>query len=212
MSLVWVQSIDSVAKLALWEITEEIEELRNQFRGSDEDLAEFTQITHPQKQREFLASRLLIQTLLEQTGFPYQGIMKDEFDKPSLKNTHGHFSLSHTTQWAAVVWHPTARVGLDIEPISEKLRVVAHKFLNESEFQHANSELERLAIYWTAKEALYKLHGQKKLSFKANIPIEPFHERADYVKGWLKTPDWNQPYDLSVWRPEGHILTVAVEG
>lgn len=212
MPLVWIRPFEGRGRVALWEITEDLEDLQRAFRGSPADVAAYAAIHHPQKQREFLASRILIQTLIESVGETYHGIRKDSYDKPFLENTNSHFSLSHSLRFAAVVWHPAARVGLDIEPVSEKLSVVARKFLSEDEWEHADHRLERLAVYWTAKEALYKLYGEKKLSFKGNIPIEPFADEAERIHGWIRTPEQSIRYELSVIRVEDCMLTVAAEG
>ncbi len=211
MPLVWMRPFDGRGQVALWEITEDLEDLQRAFRGSPADLAAYQEIHHPQKQREFLASRILIQTLVESVGETYHGIRKDSYDKPFLHNTNSHFSLSHSLRFAAVVWHPTARVGLDIEPVSEKLAIVAHKYLSEQEYAHANRKLRKLGVYWTAKEALYKLYGEKKLSFKGNIPIEPFQEKDTQIQGWVKTESEEKRYTLEVIEVEDCILTVVAE-
>ncbi|SDM56986.1 4'-phosphopantetheinyl transferase family protein [Siphonobacter aquaeclarae] len=211
MPLVWVRPFDGRGYLGIWEITEELEELRRSFRGSDEDIAEFEQIHHPQKQREFLASRILVRTLVETAGETYRGILKDPFDKPFLKGTTHQFSLSHSLRYAAAVWHPSAFVGLDIEPVHEKLQVVAHKFLSEDEYRHANGNLRQLAVYWTAKEALYKLHGKKKLSFKKNLPVDPFPEDCTLIRGWIRTEHGSRAYELEVHTVADCMLTVTAE-
>ncbi|PKK37603.1 hypothetical protein BWI96_03775 [Siphonobacter sp. SORGH_AS_0500] len=211
MPLVWMRPFDGQGQVALWEITEELEELQHLFRGSPADIATFQEINHPQKQREFLASRILIQTLVESVGETYHGIRKDIYDKPFLHNTNSHFSLSHSLRFAAVIWHPVERVGIDIEPISEKLAVVSHKYLSETEQEHAQKNLRKLGIYWTGKEALYKLYGEKKLSFKGNILIEPFSEESLHITGWIRTETESKSYQLEVIAVEDCILTVVAE-
>ncbi len=211
MPLVWMRPFDGRGQVALWKITEDLEDLQRAFRGSPADLAAYQEIHHPQKQREFLASRILIQTLVESVGETYHGIRKDSFDKPFLHNTNSHFSLSHSLRFAAVVWHPLVKVGIDIEPISEKLAVVAHKYLSDTEYTHADRNLRKLGVYWTAKEALYKLYGEKKLSFKGNIALEPFMEESQHIEGWVRTETESKRYQLEVISVEDCVLTVVAE-
>src|SRR5690606_36591656 len=95
-------------------------------------------------------------------------ISYDENGKPYLNNGLA-FSISHSGIYAAIIINKTG-CGIDIEKISPKVERIKHKFLNDTDLELIDSlddyPLKILTMYWCAKEALYKLYGNKKLIFK----------------------------------------------
>jgi phosphopantetheinyl transferase len=61
--------------------------------------------------------------------------------------------------------------------IKDKIERIANKFLSakELEFIQEQERIEQLYVCWCAKEAIYKLHGKKNVSFVENIDLKPFH-------------------------------------
>lgn len=169
--------------LLIWEISEPVEELLEELTITAEEWEEYEGISHPQKRLEWLTGRRAMQTLVEASGRPYVGMRKDNYGKPFLVNGVAEVSLTHTARFVVVALHPTFTVGVDLERVAPKLARVAPKFLSVSETTHAANQLERLCTYWCAKEALYKLHGTRNLSFKEEILILPFTDDTDYFLG-----------------------------
>ncbi|WP_221390487.1 4'-phosphopantetheinyl transferase superfamily protein [Dyadobacter sp. NIV53] len=184
MPLVHSEKIEENSTLLLWKLTENETELRNSL-GSEYNLDDLNLISHPQKKREWLASRLLIKTLAEEFGIFYEGTHKDEHGKAFLVNNDSHISLTHTADYVAAVINLLSPVGIDMEKVDEKLRRTAKKYLSDTEFVHAENDLSHLCTYWCAKEALYKLYGKKKISFKNSIYIEVFSGRENQIIGIL---------------------------
>lgn len=162
----------------LWEITESAEVLYAQLPHSIHDTQYLASVTHEGKRAESLAVRLLVKRMLQEWHCAYMGIIKDEHDKPYLAELPIHISISHTSRYAAVILHKQQEVGIDIEFIKEKLLKVAHKFLNEQEYEDAGKDLQKLCVYWSAKEVLYKKYGRRQLSLKEEIYINPFELRT----------------------------------
>jgi phosphopantetheinyl transferase len=158
----------------LWEITETAEALTTQLPLNIHDAHYLATVTHEGKKAESLAVRVLAMYMLKEWHCAYWGIIKDEHDKPYLAELPIHLSISHTSHYAAVIMHKHQEVGIDIEFIKGKLLRVAHKFLNELEYQDAADDLQKLGIYWSAKEVLYKKYGRRQLSLKEEISISPF--------------------------------------
>lgn len=131
---------------------------------------------HPKKRLEFLASRQLIQRLCEAQQIAYHGIEKDAYGKPHLLQSDYQLSISHSYPMVACAIHPTAPCGIDIESTRPQLAKIKHKFLNSTELERCGSDLHQLCIHWSAKEALYKIHGRKRLSFAEQLVI---NELAD---------------------------------
>ena len=154
----------------MWHVTESIEVL-TAAKGTELCPAE---IIAPKKKLEWLASRLLVQQLAEKAGLVFLGIYKNEYGKPFLKNHSAQISLSHSYPYVAAQLHFTHDVGIDIEQPSPKLLRVAHRVFGLAEQQDAGTDLTKNCIYWCAKEALYKIYGNRGLSFIKDIKIEPF--------------------------------------
>ena len=176
-------------QVALWQLTETPDELQQNLVATPDEWAEYAGIAHPQKQREWLAGRRAVQTLVENNGLIYSGLVKDEFGKPHLRAANAELSFTHTTTHVAAVIHPTRPIGIDMERLDDKLRRVAKKFMSEGELRRANNDLARLATYWCAKEALYKLHGTKKLRFREDIPIADFLDDTELLTGQIMHHD-----------------------
>ena len=195
--------------LAVWKITELHDELQAKLPSEILTDAELANIHHAQKQVEFFCSRLTISFLAHYLGVKYLGIKKDECGKPYLVGSDWQLSLTHTSSYVAVVMHPTQAVGLDMEKPSEKLRKIANRILSEHEVQDANNDLEKLCIYWSAKESLYKLYGKRKVDFIENLFIAPFKKEASKIIGRLKINEIDEKCDLFVERIDGFVLVVA---
>ena len=184
MPLVHSEKIEENSTLLLWKLTESETELRESL-GSTYNFIDLDSITHPQKIREWLASRLLIKTLAEKFGIFYEGTHKDEHGKAFLVNNNSHISITHTFDYVAAVINLSSPVGIDMEKVDEKLQRTARKYLSEPEFDHAKNHLSTLCTYWCAKEALYKLYGKKKISFRDSIYIEAFDGHENRINGIL---------------------------
>ena len=174
--------------------------------GEQEELAT---ITHPAQRIEWLACRVAIRQLTEEQGATYQGLRKDEFGKPFLIGSSWHISLSHTSGWAAAILHKARPVGIDIEPIREQFRRVVPRVLSADEITHAASDPHRLAIYWCAKEALYKLYGKRQLTFREHLHIDPFADNAEKLTGHVRLPDHEAQLEIRCFRIGPGLLAVA---
>lgn len=170
---------------------------------------ELATINHPTQRVEWLACRVAVRQLVEAEGMVYAGLQKDEFGKPHLVGSSWHISLSHTAGWAAAVLHQLRPVGIDVEPIREQFRRVVPRVLSPSEVIHANDDPKRLAVYWCAKEALYKLYGKRQLAFREHLHIEPFADGADQLIGHVRLPNHDVKVTICCFRTAPGLLVVA---
>ena len=176
---------------------------------TDAECSELVLITHPAQRVEWLACRVAIWELIDRQGGVYRGLQKDEFGKPHLVGINQHISLSHTAGWAAAALHRTKPVGIDVEPIREQFRRVVPRVLSVSEIAHAANDPNRLAVYWCAKEALYKLYGKRQLTFREHLLIEPFPDDADVIIGHVCLPDHEERLTIQCFRAGPGLLAVA---
>ena len=209
MPLVHSETIEETCTLLLWQLTEDEAELRENLGRafiSDEILS----ISHPQKIREWLASRLLVKLLAKKFGIAYVGLKKDEHGKAFLIDNDSHISITHTSEYVAVALNPAAAVGIDMEKSDPKLQRTSRKFLSPPEFDHAGDEIEKLSMYWCAKEALYKLYGKKKISFRESIYIMPFTNTDHLLGGQLTDEELVVQSAIHIRWIDGHCLAVSL--
>lgn len=201
--------INTDCVVGLYAITENEATLREQLLLTTDEQQELASITHPAQRVEWLACRVAIKQLIEDQGAPYMGLQKDEFGKPSLLESSWHISLSHTTGWAAAVVHQSRPVGIDIEPIREQFKRVVPRVLSADEITHAAGDLSRLAVYWCAKEALYKLYGKRQLTFRDHLHIEPFSDGMSQLTGYVRLPDHEEQLSIRCFQMGPGLLAVA---
>jgi phosphopantetheinyl transferase len=166
-------------------------------------------IRHPAQRVEWLACRSAVRQLAEMQGLAYAGLQKDTFGKPHLVGLPGSISLSHTGGWAAAVLHRSKPVGIDIEPVRDQFRRVVPRVLSTDEIAHANDDSGRLAVYWCAKEALYKLYGKRNLTFREHLHVEPFADNADTLIGHVRLPNHEEQLIIRCFRIGPGLLAVA---
>lgn len=177
MSLYLKHQFDNDNKiLGIWRINESEDALRDLFarvgyNTSISDVTHLESITNAKRRKEWLSTRVLLYYLFDAP----QIIGYTENRKPYLKDKSYHISISHSRGFAAVLLSLNGRTGLDIERISDKVVRIKHKFLTDREIEDASyRDIRKLSLYWGAKEALYKLHGNKEVSLKASLLIKPF--------------------------------------
>lgn len=193
----------------LWPIANDEATLRASLMLTVPEQEDLAGISHPMQRVEWLACRGAIRQLVEEQGLVYRGLYKDEFGKPHLIGAPWHISLSHTSGWAAAVLHRTRPVGIDIEPIRDQFRRVVPRVLSEAEIAHAAGEPSRLAVYWCAKEALYKLYGKRQLSFRDHLHVEPFADGAEKLIGYVRLPDHEAELTICCFQAGPGLLAVA---
>lgn len=174
MPLIQIQKINQDTSWSLWHIQEDSQKLLEMLSLPEQAGIYWEEISHEARKCEAIASRLALKALLAQQAIPYLGIEKDDCQKPFLINQSYHISLSHTQDYAVAILNTQMSTGIDIEWVKPKVRKIARKFLSITELDDAREDIEKLTVYWAAKEALYKLYGRKKIIFRENIHIKPF--------------------------------------
>ncbi len=170
MPLVKHEVVESGAEIALWKITETVEELviLLQKGGIYADLPFFR---NQNRLAEWLATRVLLSNLGVQQRVAY-----DEMGKPHLEGAGKFLSISHSGDMIVVIMHASLRVGIDIEKLGERIFKVQHKFVNDSENQWINTEtrMEQLYVIWGAKECAFKIFGLGEIDFRDHLTVAPF--------------------------------------
>jgi len=126
-------------------------------------------ITHPRRRLEWLSARSIIRE------FGHNGlVLYHPTRRPFLEHSHSHLSISHSYPLVAVVISHNNLVGVDIESYDRSFSKVAYKYLSPREKLWVDeNDNKRLALIWSAKEALYKLPGMEGLG-GVDMDIKPF--------------------------------------
>jgi phosphopantetheinyl transferase len=161
---------------ALWSIDENEASLAAELNGVEEISAS---ITNPSKRLEWLAGRLLVSRIFSSMGLRFEGLGKDKHGKPYPIGHDHQVSLSHSYPYVAALVDRLGPAGIDLEQPKDKLLRIAARVLHTEELADAGDNLKKHCVYWCAKEALIKIHGQKNLTLASNLRIDPFHLAAE---------------------------------
>lgn len=207
MPVLFTKKYDNECHLLVWQITESAIELQAMLSSDILTDAELAETRHPQKQLEFYASRLAIQTLAAKLGIAFFGTKKDEYGKPFMVGNEWQMSLTHSNRYIAVAMHAQKSLGIDIEKPSEKMKKILPRLFSTSEIDEIADDLNKLSVYWSAKEALYKLYGKRKVDFRKDLLVF----EANYkIIGKISMPDWQFDHEIWVEKIEEYFLTIAL--
>jgi phosphopantetheinyl transferase len=174
MPLDQLVTISNNQAYAIWHIQESEEALLQQLHPAPADTALYTTFRHPIKRKEWLAARLAYQLLCQEMNIPDAPIRKDLHGRPYLGDDHIHISLSHCFPFAGAILSKYIPIGIDIEIPTPKLLDIQAKYLSPAEGADSNQDIEKLCIYWCAKEAIYKAYTHTHYPSLSFIQIEPF--------------------------------------
>jgi phosphopantetheinyl transferase len=163
--------------LGIWKLNEKAADLIHQFQFSANEKEEFSEIKNEKRKTEYLATRLLLQKLLNKKV----EIKYLQSGKPLLKNSNSNISISHSADFVAVIIS-TKKIGIDIENTNRNIRKIAGKFLNNKELkQIEKTENIQVAttLYWSAKEAIFKCTDEDGIQFNEQIYIPPFEIKKE---------------------------------
>lgn len=191
--------------LLVWKITEDAETL-NKYLDHLTD----AQTTTPKHSLHWLASRAAITTHFGLDAVVI--INKDIYNRPSMlvDGEKYHLSITHSSNYAAVMFSKFRNVALDLEKVDERVGRVAHKFINSAEEEmllKSKNIIHDQTLIWSAKETLYKFYGQKELDFKKHMTI---FTQQPQLRGCLHktTPIF---YEMNDELLDGFILTYMSE-
>jgi phosphopantetheinyl transferase len=137
------------------------------------EAAEYAELRHPLRRREWLGARVCLKLMAVRQGRVADprgcAVVKDPRGRPRLvfmlesnADVFPDCSLSHKGRFACAAASTVAgsRVGVDIEVASPRMRRLADRFADERDTVLGSRPTdERLAILWALKEACSKVVG-----------------------------------------------------
>ena len=137
-------------------------------------------------------------------------IAYDNKGKPYLTGDTKHISISHSHDKLAIIVNEHESTGIDIELIRDKILKIKHKFLTNQELIDANDNVEKLLIYWAAKETLYKIYGLKEVDFIEHLLVKPFTKHnLGTIIGEINLPNFKEAFELNYQLLDDYVLVYA---
>ena len=156
------------------------------------------------RRMEYVASRILRHRI-----FGFQHIRYNQNGAPYIEGK-GFISISHCHNIAGIAINKDFKVGLDLEAPRENIHELKHKFLSEHEKQvfDTTNKLEVTKI-WSAKEALYKMAGRKKIIFSTELLLDK--DQDGNWSGTIINDDHDLSVKLNIFEHEGIIFSINKE-
>ena len=211
MALYLRKKLDNKAEIGVWQITETEEELKALSSIPSDEMEEISFIRSESMRKQRLAVRALLDEMFEEKVY----LSHHDNGKPYIENDAINISITHTNKYVAVILHPTEDVGIDIESLDRDFSAVEKKALSEEEIDDLDDDKrnEQLAIYWCAKEAIFKRMSVYNVDFAEQIEVERFHPKGE---GELeacfidKDDDEEEEFDLEYMTFDRHVLVWVV--
>ena len=209
MGLYLKKELENEAVIGVWQITETEEELIELSATPSDEMEEISFIRSESLRKQRLAVRALLNTLFDEKVY----LSHHDNGKPYLENNPVNISITHTEKYVAVILHEEENVGIDIESLDRDFSAVEKKALSEDEIDDLEDEKrnEQLAIYWCAKEAVYKLLSRYNVDFAEQIEIERFRPRGEgELEATFTSKNEEEEFDLEYITFDRHVLVWVV--
>ena len=212
MALYLRKKLDNKAEIAVWQITETEEELMNITSVPTDEMEEISLFRSESQRRQKLAVRALINELFDEKMY----LNHHDNGKPYLENCATNISITHTENYVAIITHEEEEVGIDIESLERDFSAVEKKALSEDEIDdledNSSNKTEQLAIYWCAKEAIYKRMSQNRVIYAEQIEVEKFRPKGEgeLEATFIHKDEHEEEFDLEYMMFDRHVLVWLV--
>jgi phosphopantetheinyl transferase len=207
MSLYNDKYVDEGTRLVIWKIEEDPDWFLSQLSLDEEELRRYDGFRTDQRRLHWLAYRHILKNVIKK-GQEIR-VRYDQSNKPFIDLSNDHISVSHSGNFAVAIISSKHVVGVDVEEVADRLKKVSDKFLGEHESGDTprNLPIEKLCLYWCAKEAIYKAHGERMLDFRNHIRIGRIPERLEgHFRGSVCREEIDKHYNLVAERLENYFL------
>ena len=144
------------------------------------DVASASRFQNERRRTEHLAWRRVVRREL---GRGVE-IEYNEVGAPTVNLENTHISVAHGAGRVAVAI-ADERIGVDIEALERDFAHVSSRYMSPKE-QALSTQAEWLAMVWCAKEALYKLYGERGLDLKHDIVLTDYNPEKGEISALLR--------------------------
>ena len=210
MALYLKKELENEATIAVWKITETEQELIELSSTPSDEMEEISYISSEALRKQRLAVRALLNELFEDKVY----LSHHENGKPYLENMATNISITPTNEYVAVILHEEEEVGIDIECQDRDFSAVEKKALSEDEIDDLDEDRknEQLAIYWCAKEAIFKRVSAFRVDFAEQIEVEKFRPRGEgeLEATFIHKDGYEEEFELEYMTFDRHVLVWVV--
>ena len=201
---------DSKTTIAIWQITETEEQLKEMSSTPTDEMEEISFIKSESLRKQRLAVRALLNELFDEKVY----LSHHDNGKPYLENQVTNISITHTEKYVAVILNDTEDVGIDIESMDRDFSAVEKKALSEEEIEDLDDDRrnEQLAMYWCAKEAVFKRLSHYNVDFAEQIEVERFRMRGEgeLEATFIHKDGYEEEFELEYITFDRHLLVWVV--
>ena len=210
MALYLRKKLDNKAEIAVWHVTETEEELIKLSSVPTDEMEEISLFRSESQRRQKLAVRALLNEVFEEKMYLHH----HDNGKPYLENCVTNISITHTEKYVAIIIHDEEELGIDIESLDRNFAVVEQKALSEDEIDDLDDEKknEQLAIYWCAKEAIFKRMSQNRVNYAEQIEVEKFNlkKEGELEATFIHKDEYEEEFELEYMMFDRHVLVWLV--
>ncbi len=197
---------DGHSRLGVWHITESESELRELTSIPSDEMEEISFIKSESLRKQKLAVRALLDCMFDEKVY----LSHHDNGKPYIENNAVNISITHTDRYVAVILNDHDDVGIDCESLDRDFSAVEKKALSEEEIEDLEDERrnEQLAIYWCAKEAVYKKISQYHVDFAEQIEIDSFRPKGEgeLEATFVHKDGYEEDFQLNYMTFDRHVL------
>ena len=210
MALYLRKKLDNKAEIAVWQVTETEEELMKLSSVPTDEMEEISLFRNENQRRQKLAVRALLNEVFEEKMY----LNHHDNGKPYLENCVTNISITHTDKYVAIIISDDDELGIDIESLDRNFAPVEQKALSEDEIDDLDDDKknEQLAIYWCAKEAIFKRMSQNRVNFAEQIEVEKFNlkKEGELEATFIHKDEYEEEFDLEYMMFDSHVLVWLV--
>ncbi len=213
MALYLRKKLENKAEIAVWQVTETEEELLDLVSIPTDELEDIMLYRSESQRRQKLAVRALLNEVFEEKMY----LNHHDNGQPYLENCITNISITHTEKYVAIIIHDEDDLGIDIESLDRDFSAVEKKALSEDEIEDIDDlekekKNEQLAIYWCAKEAIFKRMSQNRVDFAEQIEVEKFNlkKEGELEATFIHKDEHEEEFDLEYMTFDRHVLVWLV--
>ena len=210
MALYLRKKLDNKAEIAVWHVTETEEDLIKLSSVPTDEMEEISLFRSESQRRQKLAVRALLNEVFEEKMY----LNHHDNGKPYLENCVTNISITHTDKYVAIIISDDDELGIDIESLDRNFAPVEQKALSEDEIDDLDDDKknEQLAIYWCAKEAIFKRMSQSRVNFAEQIEVEKFNlkKEGELEATFIHKDEYEEDFELEYMMFDRHVLVWLV--
>ncbi|MBO8485817.1 MAG: 4'-phosphopantetheinyl transferase superfamily protein [Bacteroidetes bacterium] len=211
MGLYFRKTLEDKAEISVWKITETEDELMKLSSVPTDEMEEISLIRNSNVRKQKLAVRALLNEVFEDKVY----LSHHDNGKPFLENCITNISITHTDKYVAIITHQEEDLGIDMECIDRDFTAVKEKALSDEEREELEDDdrvQEQLAIYWCAKEAIFKRMSQNKVDFSEQILVSHFNpkDEGELEATFIHKDGYEEEFELGYTTFDRHVLVWVV--